>query len=194
MSQQLAFGFDLEPEDPKRKRQKARRKRLIDLGVTGFQDVYTVLLENPPAWESRFWPDHPARRRNWWRKAAFIAWSAAPRDSRRPTTLGDLADLLGVSRKTIWGWRQANPEIDQAISRARIDALLAHLSDVDMVTIFQATDPEGTVAARRLYYDRVAEAQEQAGGAGGADDPDGLAHLTDDELIERIEDLEMAAA
>ena len=182
---QLDFGLKIRPgRGPK-------QPRLVELGVTGFQDMYQALLDNPPRWETRFWQDHPNRKRGWWKKAAFIAWLAAPRQSRQPATMTELANLLSVSRETLWSWKNKNPEIDNMISRLRYDVLSAHLSDVDSVTIRQATSVDGTVAARELFYRRVADARLVDSGQPAHFD---VANKTDDEIAREIAAMEIELA
>lgn len=181
---QLTFGFDLRPKTAPR---EPLRLRLDELGVSGYQDLYQQLLNNAPDWETKFWSQHPQRKRNWWRKAAFIAWSCAPRSERLPQTLEDLADKLGVNRTTVYGWRRESPEIDETIARLQFAVLNTYLADVDWVTIQQAINPDSSTAQREMFYRRYRDAQQALAEAGGAGAARGETEAELDKEIEWLE-------
>lgn len=166
MSEQLTFGFGLKSKDAAPR--QSHRKRLVELGISGYQDIYQELLTNPPAWETRHWSQHPRRKRHWYRKAAYIAWDASPRSERQPATIEEFADVFGITRQTIYGWRVDSPEIDQLVARLRYVVLDKYLADVDWITIRQAIEPDSTISQRELFYRRHEAARQHLAESQGA--------------------------
>lgn len=77
-----------------------------------------------------------------WRKAAYIAWSALPAGERLPKTLGELANMLGLSSaKTIAKWRQGNPAIDLQVAQISMAYLANHAPAIVEALVISASDP-----------------------------------------------------
>lgn len=91
-----------------------------------------------------------------WKKAAFIAWQAAPKATRRPRTMRELATELGYKTEQVfYRWKKEAwfAEIDpDKLRRAKLANFLA---DVDERTVTAAMVETGApgVAARKLYYE-----------------------------------------
>lgn len=154
--------------------------RLEEIGLSGFQDLYWELC-----------------RQGWrWQKAAFMAWRAAPRGSRRPKTQGELAEMLGYAGDKIFReWLNKpdqGPQMLAIIRNAAQTVFEAHIADVDWVTICQAKKPDSSTSERDLFYKRH---RELAGETGKRRlDDDGLDDLSDDEIKAELERLEQVAA
>ena len=183
---QTAFEFTVSPQvDGKREKWA---DRLQQAGMMSYWDVYTQLLNSPPDWESGQWQQHPRRKAHWPRKALYIAWAASPADARSPKTLTEFANIIGIRRTSIYNWHVKSPELSTLINEMMLAPLENSLSMVDFVTIQQATDLEGTVTARRLFYDRRIEARtEKADGGGYQTSP--MEAKSDDELRAEAERL-----
>src|SRR5262245_23563894 len=95
MPVQLAFGFDLAPQEEGHRTPLSQR--LEQSGLSCYWDVYQALLDTPPEWEIKFWKGHPARKREWPRKALYIAWAAAPSSARQPRTQNEFAEAVGIT-------------------------------------------------------------------------------------------------
>jgi hypothetical protein len=97
-----------------------------------------------------------------WKKAAFCAWFAAPKDVRRPKTQEKLAKLLNYkSVQVFYSWRKKAWFRELGIDRLRESIFLQHLADIDRRTITDARGADGSagVAARRLFYEQVDKAR-----------------------------------
>lgn len=149
---QLAFSFALTPQTDNQK--TPWLKRIQQNGLSCYWEIYQNLLDNPPDWETRFWRDHPARKREWPKKALFIAWACAPAGARQPRTQNEFAEAIGVSTQAVWKWKNNNPEMTELINELSLFPLEAAIRDVDYVTLMQATAPDSPVPARKLFYDR----------------------------------------
>jgi hypothetical protein len=166
---QIAFGFILVDES------SARPDRISDIGVTGYQDLYHRLCEQ--GWK--------------WQKAAFMAWRAAPRDSRQPKTQVELAEMLGyASDKVFRNWLDKPQQgllMAAIISQSPRLVFETHLADVDYVTISQAKRVDSAVNERDLFYKRYREIITGAGEDQLTDDDYG--HLSDEEIDDRLNKL-----
>lgn len=149
---QLAFSFALSPQPEGGK--TPWLKRIQQSGLSCYWEIYQNLLDNPPDWETKFWLDHPARKREWPKKALYIAWSAAPASARQPRTQNEFAEAIGVSTQAIWKWKNNNPEMTELINELALFPLESAIRDVDFVTLKQATAPDSPVPARKLFYER----------------------------------------
>lgn len=156
---QLAFSFDLQPQAPDRRLSFANR--LKTEGLTCYWEIYERLLYHPPEWETKFWTDHPNRKREWPRKALYMAWACAPDTARQPRTLEEFAAQLGISRVAIWHWRTKNPEMVETINDLALAPLEAAVKNVDYVTIFKAQQMDRTVADANLFYSRREQARRE---------------------------------
>jgi hypothetical protein len=66
-----------------------------------------------------------------WRKALYIAWARLPREARWPTTLGELASVMGLrSDRAIRVWRSKNPEIDRLVQEEMLARVGSRTADV----------------------------------------------------------------
>jgi len=160
---QFAFGLKLVDEG------LAGPERLSEIGVTGYQDFYHKLLE--AGWH--------------WRKAAFMAWRAAPRGSRWPETQQELAAALGLaSDRAFRIWLKKNQQMEQVIRQAALMVFESHLADVDLVTIQQARQPNSGVPERALYYKRYQDLLARIDETRPQEQDDGsdLSDLSDEEL------------
>lgn len=154
---QLAFGFDLAPQEEGHKIPWA--KRLKTEGLSYYPELYQDLLVNPPGWETQFWLDHPNRKREWPKKAVYIAWACAPAKKRKPRTQKEVAEMLGITPAAICLWKSKNPEMVELIQERTLGRLEEAVAGIDDVTIEQAEAPDSPPAARKLFYDRYEQAR-----------------------------------
>lgn len=95
---------------------------------------------------SDWWDDYlELSRRGWdWRKAVYIAWSAAPYASRNPPTKGRLAtEILGLASERVFStWEKKHPEINDEIARMQAAPLLRHRRDIFNALATSASDPD----------------------------------------------------
>lgn len=92
-----------------------------------------------------------------WRKAAYIAWSAAPRRRRQPYTEEEFASLLGYRSSRIFRkWKAEDTAMKPEIDRLRLAPLDENLADVIGVWIESALLPgrEGH-QDRKLFLERA---------------------------------------
>lgn len=93
-----------------------------------------------------WWQDYlELTRRGWdWRKAIYIAWSAAPSATRIPVTQEELAlTVLGLASDRVIGtWRKRNPEMDDEIARMQAAPLLRHRREIYDALVTCASDPD----------------------------------------------------
>lgn len=169
----FAFGFEKVEEIERGPEQ------LKEIGISAYQDLFWELC-----------------RQGWrWQKAAYMAWRAAPRDSRQPKTQAELADLLGYTSDRVFRvWLNKpdqGPQMEAIIRQAAKQVFEAHLADVDWVTICQAKAPDSSTNQRELFYKRY---EAVAGEAGQQGDIDDLSNLSDDEIEAELERLERVAA
>ncbi len=93
-----------------------------------------------------------------WKKAAFCAWFAAPKDARRPKTQEKLAKLLNYkSVQVFYAWRKKAWFRELGVDRLSESILTQHLADVNRVVIDAALT--GNVHDRRLYFERLDRAR-----------------------------------
>lgn len=93
-----------------------------------------------------------------WKKAAFCAWFAAPKDARRPRTQEKLARLLNYkSVQVFYAWRKKAWFRDLGVDRLSESILTQHLADVNRAVIDAALN--GNVNDRRLYFERLDRAR-----------------------------------
>lgn len=93
-----------------------------------------------------------------WKKAAFCAWFAAPKDARRPKTQEKLAKLLNYkSVQTFYVWRKKAWFRELGVDRLSESILTQHLADVNRAVIDAALT--GNVHDRRLYFERLDRAR-----------------------------------
>lgn len=173
---QLSFAFGFQRVESV----EAGPGRLEEIGLSGYQDLYWGLC-----------------RQGWrWQKAAYMAWRAAPRGSRRPKTQYELAEMLGYAGDKIFRlWLNKpdqGPQMLAIIRNAGQAVFEAHLADVDWVTICQAKAPDSSTSERELFYKRYRELVGETGQRGL--DDDGLDNLSDDEIEAELERLEQLAA
>ncbi|MBK8990145.1 MAG: hypothetical protein IPM39_29460 [Chloroflexi bacterium] len=109
------------------------------LGDFPWSDTYLALLEE--GWE--------------WRKAAYIAWASLPATSRRPPSLGQFADVIGLATtKQIRAWRLKNKAIDLAVQRLSLSNLLDDAPAVIQALIDSASDANYKAAPdRKLFFE-----------------------------------------
>lgn len=112
-------------------------------GQAESRNAYQQFIERDrkPEW----WEDYEAlRAEGWdWRKAAFIAWEAAPALGRWPATQMKLAqEVLGLkSDRTIQKWRENDPAIDERVMKFRAAPFFRHLRDIIDASVAVAMTP-----------------------------------------------------
>lgn len=90
-----------------------------------------------------------------WRKAAYEAWSSLPATLRRPKTLTELADQLGLrNTATIRHWRRKDPQLETRFKERLTGRLLEYAPDVMMalVAVAVSSDPKAH-QDRKLYLE-----------------------------------------
>ena len=88
-------------------------------------------------------------------QAAFVAWDCAPKQTRQPETMLELATLLNYkSEQVFYKWRKTG-WYKTLILAVRQNILLPYLHDIDRKTIGAALTEEGGagVQARKLFYE-----------------------------------------
>jgi len=91
-----------------------------------------------------------------WKKAAFVAWDNAPKTTRQPATMLELAELLNYkSEQVLYKWRKQPWYQDIGVEQYRRGIFGKYLADVDRATIGAALNESGSagVAARKLFYE-----------------------------------------
>ena len=95
--------------------------------VPGWFDEYLKLIDLG-------WP---------WRVACYMAWAAAPKISRQPTTLDELAVMLGLrSPRVIYTWRAKYPAINQVVAMLQAAPLWEHRREVIEALVSVASTPD----------------------------------------------------
>lgn len=93
-----------------------------------------------------------------WKKAAFCAWFAAPKDARQPETQEKLARLLNYkSVQVFYTWRKKAWFRELGIDRLSESILTEYLADINRAVIDAALT--GNVHDRRLYFERLDKAR-----------------------------------
>ena len=91
-----------------------------------------------------------------WKKAVFVAWHSAPKATRQPRTMKDLATKLGyASEQVLYKWKKQEWFKASGVDQIRETIFLDHLAEVDQVTINAALYETGRdgVQARKLFYE-----------------------------------------
>lgn len=96
-------------------------------------------------------------------QAAYAAWYNAPKGTRQPRTLEQLAALLNLKSSQVFHkWRHQQWWRELAIDRMREGVLLNYLADVDRRTIAEAlalTGKEGVMARDQFYKQLITPKQ-----------------------------------
>ncbi|MGD9726280.1 MAG: hypothetical protein AB7R40_22260 [Nitrospiraceae bacterium] len=88
-----------------------------------------------------------------WRKAAYEAWSSLPASLRRPKTLTELADQLGLrNTATIRHWRRKDPQLETRFKERLTGRLLEYAPDVMMALVAVAADADPKAHQDRKLY------------------------------------------
>lgn len=93
-----------------------------------------------------------------WKKAAFAAWFSAPKSTRQPGTMKELAALLNLkSEQVFYKWQQQAWFKDSGVDKLRQLIFQKYIGDVDRKSISEALNESGAagVAARRLFYEQA---------------------------------------
>lgn len=99
----------------------------------------------------------------YWKKAAFAAWHAAPKHARQPATMRELAAALGYkSEQVLYKWKHQEWFRECGVSTLRQQLYLHHLPDVDRQTFEKAASPDGSHLDRKLFYDQLQQALQDA--------------------------------
>lgn len=91
-----------------------------------------------------------------WKKAAFVAWYAAPKKKRKPENQEELAGLLNFKSPDVFQkWRHQDWFKALGVEKLRESIFVDNLVDVDRATIEAALNESGRagVQARKLFYD-----------------------------------------
>ena len=99
-----------------------------------------------------------------WRKAAYVAWASSPGREREPATQGELASMLGLSSdRTIRGWREKQPELDELVAMAQMAPLVKHRRDVVEALVAAASNPAPANSSdRRLFFALTGDLEEKS--------------------------------
>lgn len=89
-----------------------------------------------------------------WRKAAYMAWMAAPTSLRKPETLEKLcSEVLGVNdASTVRKWRAKFPEMERRIETLKVSTLGDALADVIETWKTVAKLPDPSAHRDRITY------------------------------------------
>ena len=129
---------------------------------------------------SEWWDDYlELSRRGWdWRKAVYIAWSAAPFVGRDPPTKGRLAvEVLGLASERVFStWEKKHPEIQAEIAYMQAAPLLRHRRDIFDALATSASDPDPrNHPDRKLAFEMMGDykqkSQAEISGPGGGELP-----------------------
>jgi hypothetical protein len=93
-----------------------------------------------------------------WKKAAFVAWDNAPKTTRQPQTMVELAELLHYkSEQVFYKWRKQKWYQELGVEQYRRAIFGRYLADVDRATIGAALNESGSagVQARKLFYEQM---------------------------------------
>ena len=89
-----------------------------------------------------------------WKKAAFVAWDASPKQTRQPDTMLALAYLPNYkSEQVFYKWRQQDWYEQIGVNQLRMSIFTQHLAEVDRATIQAAVS--GTHQDRKLFYEQA---------------------------------------
>lgn len=81
---------------------------------------------------------------------AYVLWAATPAGVRQPSSQAEFAEVVGVSRPTIWKWSK-DPRLQEAVRFV----ILQHAGDPDHVTQILDMLFEEALAKRDLKYAEV---------------------------------------
>lgn len=120
------------------------------------REVFEALILDPEQQAARPLFDGylDALARGWeWRKALYIAWARLPRAARWPSTLAELASVLGLKNdRTIRRWRYNNPEIDRLVREEMLHRVGERTAEVLEALADLATKPNyKSTRAMELY-------------------------------------------
>lgn len=88
-----------------------------------------------------------------WKRAAHEVWYALPRQMRTPETEVELAELLGVSDRTLYNWRRKSPERYQRGADGVKKLMQSWLPDVAFAAYDNAVNGgEKGASDRRLLF------------------------------------------
>lgn len=82
----------------------------------------------------------------------YLDWKASPKALREPKTETELADKLGVDRKTLWRWRQISGFDKERLKRIR-DYFIEDTPDI--ITALREKAKEGNVQAIVAWMELV---------------------------------------
>lgn len=128
----------------------------LELAAAGQTDPGNPFASPEGAWLDAFL-DLKAAGLNW-KRAAFAAWVNAPKATRQPGTMKELATLLNLkSEQIFYRWRNEPWFREMGIDHLRQSIFQKHIASVDRQTITQAITETGSpgVAARRLFYEQA---------------------------------------
>lgn len=119
------------------------------------------------------------------RVAMYIAWAASPREGRRPGSLQELANMMGLtSPRAIHTWRAKNPAIDQQVGLMQAAPLFKHRADAIQALADSASNPDYRHAPdRRTFFMMTGDLEENINlrRSGARND---LGQMSDAELAE----------
>jgi hypothetical protein len=173
-SYQLGFELDLPDDDDSAGGPDARL--LLETARSAFEEK-----QEKPDW----FEEYEALIRGGWpfRVAMYIAWAASPKNGRRPDTIHELANLMGLtSPRAIYTWRSRNQAIDAQVAILQAAPLFKHRADVIQALVDSAsTDSYRNNPDRRLFFQLTGELSEDVNlNVSGAKQD--LRNLSDEEL------------
>lgn len=97
----------------------------------------------------------------------YIEWCATPSSEREPSTQAEMADVLGVSRMTVWRWQkkpgfwvEVDNQIKAWVGKRTPDILGAHVTKA----IAGGKYEDGDVPAAKLVLGYAGKYEEKRGG------------------------------
>jgi hypothetical protein len=140
---QLGLGLDDEvPQEEEKGQGEEFRAGLFRLIAGAMQNAEATAETSVVGWMDGFqrliqdgWP---------WRKAAYIAWKATPKERRWPKTQAAFAtDILGLaSDRVIHQWREKNPALEQTVTLLQTAEFLQHRGAVMEALVQSASTPD----------------------------------------------------
>jgi hypothetical protein len=121
------------------------------------RQVLNVKFGELPEW----WNDYlKLIEQGWpWRVACYIAWAASPKMTRKPATLGELAQMLGLrSPRSIHRWKAKYPTINHVVALMLVAQFWEHRRDVlDALAQMAATADYKTHNDRKLFLEMTGD-------------------------------------
>lgn len=113
-------------------------KEMIDQSHAEEQKLFEAMMKDVP-WSG----DYAALlKEGWyWRDACYIAWKAMPKAIRRPATMMELADLIGITPRGLGERINKNPAIKLRTAKAVAGVVYEYVDEVMQALVTSASDP-----------------------------------------------------